>query len=227
VKIRIEDTNLIKISEIFTKSLQAEIAETISKNNLTEHLVGFFESETHLHTQRVSDFARLIAIYLELSDKQIAEICEVAPFHDLGKLATPQHILAAPRKLTSEEFLIIKEHSGVGFELLQNRGHAILDLAAIVAHEHHEKWNGEGYPRGLKGDKIHLYARIVAGADVLDALLSRRCYKTAWKKSDIYDFFNDQTGKHFDPQVGNIIVNYFEEFYAYNEKTYYCQDLVD
>jgi response regulator RpfG family c-di-GMP phosphodiesterase len=103
-----------------------------------------------------------------------------APMHDIGKIATPDAVLLKPGRLTPEEWEIMKQHPTVGLQILDGSQRPILKAAAVIAHQHHEKYDGSGYPQGLKGEDIHPYARIVAVADVFDALTHKRCYKEAW-----------------------------------------------
>ncbi|WP_373364755.1 HD-GYP domain-containing protein [Vibrio owensii] len=106
----------------------------------------------------------------------------------------------------------MKRHTVKGYELLNNREGEITKLAAIVAHEHHERWDGTGYPNGLKGAEIHLFARIVAIADVFDALLSERCYKLAWTVEEVVDLFTREKGKHFDPTLSQLLLEHLDDF---------------
>lgn len=220
MKIEIEDIDLIEISSIFTFELQEKVAEILRENNLQEHLVDFFKSETHYHTSRVQIFSMEIAKDLGLSEKEIREVCEIAPFHDFGKLLTPSEVLNKPSSLTPEEFEIIKEHPRKGFDLLNNQDNDLLDLAAVVAHEHHEHYDGKGYPSGLKGEEIHIYSRIVAVADVLDSLLSPRVYKSPWSNDKVRDFFEARGGKQFDPEIIDILMNDFDKYAKLHEKIY-------
>jgi len=113
----------------------------------------------------------------------------------------PDSVLKKPGKLTEEEFDVMKSHTVIGYGLLKNSTRIILKSAAILAHEHHEKWNGKGYPQGLKGEEIHIYGRITAIADVFDALGSERVYKAAWELDRILNLFTEEKGHHFDPQI--------------------------
>lgn len=212
MKLEIEDISLLEISAVFTKEYEPIIIEILRKNNLTEHMEGFFKSETHLHTNRVSSYSALLAEYYGLPNKQIEEVRKIAPFHDFGKLKIPEKILNKPKKLTEEEFETIKSHPKIGFDLLIGYSE-FLDTAALVAYEHHERWDGKGYPLKIKGDKIFIYSRIVACADVLDSLLSKRCYKVGWSKESVREHFKNESGKHFDPILAKIVVDNFEEFY--------------
>ena len=132
--------------------------------------------------------------------------------HDIGKVAIPDNILNKPGKLTSEEYDIMKTHSTVGYEMLKGSKRKLLKMASIVAYTHHEKWDGTGYPRGLKGEEIHIYGRITALADVFDALGSYRCYKPKWEDEKIFELFRNERGKHFDPKLIDIFFEHLDEF---------------
>ena len=193
--LKVEDKSLLELSNLYCNTLQEEILEIIRKNNLTDKMEGFFKSETNLHIHRVSDFACFIAKKMGLSNNLIETIAKVAPLHDFGKLKIDYKILTKPGKLTNEEFEIIKTHSKIGYKLLSGTNNKVLDLAALVALQHHEKWNGTGYPNGLSGHRIHLVSRIVAAADVLDSLISDRCYKKGWEKEKVRALFKEQQGE--------------------------------
>jgi len=137
--------------------------------------------------------------------------------HDIGKVAIEDDILKKPGKLTSEEFEIMKKHTQIGYDMLKSSQKAILKIAAIVACEHHEKYDGTGYPNRLKGEEIHIYGRITAVADVFDALGSERCYKKAWDDQKIFQFFKDEKGKHFDPVLIDIFFNNLDKFLQIRE----------
>lgn len=139
-------------------------------------------------------------------------LTHASPIHDIGKVAIPDSILMKPGKLTPEEFEIVKTHTTIGYNLLKNSKREILKAAAIVAHEHHERYDGKGYPRGLKGDEIHIYGRIAAVADVFDALGSSRVYKKPWVINDILKYFKDERGKHFDPDLVDILFDNLDLF---------------
>ena len=121
--------------------------------------------------------------------------------HDIGKIGIPDNILNKPGKLTPEEFEIMKTHAQIGYEMLKHSNKPILKTAAIVSKEHHEKYNGKGYPEGKKGEDIHIYGRITAVADVFDALGSDRVYKKAWDDDRIFKLFKEERGEHFCPKV--------------------------
>ncbi|NHN31295.1 HD domain-containing phosphohydrolase [Paenibacillus agricola] len=182
--------------------LSNEIEETQKEIIFTMGEIGESRSkETGNHVKRVAEYSYLIAIGLGMEQEE-ADLLKIAsPMHDIGKVAIPDSVLKKPGKLTDEEFDIMKSHTDIGYGLLKNSTRRILKTAAIVAHQHHEKWNGHGYPQKLKGDDIHIYGRITAIADVFDALGSERVYKQAWELDRILNLFKEERGEHFDPQV--------------------------
>jgi len=159
----------------------------------------FRDPETGAHIQRMAYYSQAIAKGLDLDESVQKLILEAAPMHDVGKIGIPDYILLKPGKLTPEEFEVMKGHARLGHELLNNSGSEILRAGAQIAISHHEKYDGSGYPRGLKGNDIPLFGRIVAVADVFDALTSERPYKKAWSLEDAVHFLEEGRGKHFDP----------------------------
>ncbi len=157
--------------------------------------------ETGQHVRRVAEYCRLIALGMGLSEHE-SEIIEIAsPLHDFGKIGIPDSILHKPGKLDGAEWEVMKTHAQIGSELLSTSKREILKAASIIAGQHHEHWNGKGYPKGLQGEEIHIYARIAAVADVFDALGSKRCYKPAWTMEKIIELLNEQKGQQFDPAI--------------------------
>lgn len=159
----------------------------------------FRDPETGAHIQRMAYYSQAIALGLGLEDTTQKLILEAAPMHDVGKIGIPDYILLKPGKLTPEEFEVMKGHARLGYELLKESASEILQAGAQIAISHHEKYDGSGYPRGLKGNDIPLFGRIVAVADVFDALTSERPYKKAWSLEDARRFLEEGRGKHFDP----------------------------
>ncbi|MCR8631071.1 HD domain-containing phosphohydrolase [Paenibacillus radicis (ex Xue et al. 2023)] len=182
--------------------LSNEIEETQKEIIFTMGEIGESRSkETGNHVKRVAEYSYILALGLGMSEEE-AELLKIAsPMHDIGKVAIPDAVLKKPGKLTEEEFDIMKSHTDIGYGLLKNSNRHILKTAAIVAHQHHEKWNGRGYPTGLSGENIHIYGRITAIADVFDALGSERVYKAAWELDRILNLFKEESGEHFDPKV--------------------------
>jgi putative two-component system response regulator len=159
----------------------------------------FRDPETGAHIQRMAHYSQIIARGLDLDAGKQKLILEAAPMHDVGKIGIPDYILLKPGKLTFEEFEVMKGHARLGHELLKDSRSEIMQAGAEVAISHHEKYDGSGYPHGLKGQAIPLFGRIVAVADVFDALTSERPYKKAWPLEDAVRFLEEGRGKHFDP----------------------------
>jgi len=182
-----------------------EIGETRSK-------------ETGNHVKRVAMYSKELALLYGLSQKEADKLQMASPMHDIGKVGIADAILNAPRKLTKEEFEIMKTHATLGYEMLKCSNKPILQAAAIVAYEHHEKFDGSGYPRGTSGENIHIYGRITAVADVFDALGSERVYKKAWELEKILKLFKEESGKHFDPKLVTLFLNNLDKFLLIRDK---------
>lgn len=178
-----------------------EIGETRSK-------------ETGNHVKRVAEYSLLLAQLSGLDSEQCHLIKMASPMHDIGKVAIPDDILLKPGKLNENEWEVMKTHASIGYNLLKDSERPILKAAAIVAGHHHEKWNGKGYPNGLKGNDIHIFGRITALADVYDALASDRVYKKAWPIEDVIDLIRNEQGEHFDPHLVDLFMEHYQEFDA-------------
>lgn len=176
-----------------------EITETRSK-------------ETGYHVKRVAEYSSLLASLLGLPEEEVELIRLASPMHDVGKVAIPDAILNKPGKYTPEEYNAMKKHAQIGHEMLKNAKGDLFQAAATIALQHHEKFDGTGYPLGLRGEDIHLYARISAIADVFDALGSDRVYKAAWPLEDIIELFQNERGKHFDPLMIDIFMKNLDKF---------------
>jgi putative two-component system response regulator len=174
----------------------------------------FRDPETGAHIQRMAHYSRLIAAGIGLDTVQQELILEAAPMHDVGKLGTPDAILLKPGKLTPEEFAVMKQHATIGWEILRDSAAPTLKTAAEIAYTHHEKFDGSGYPRGLKGEEIPLFGRIVAIADVFDALTSARPYKKAWEFDAAWEFIRENRGSHFDPHCADTFLARRDEVLA-------------
>ena len=174
---------------------QSEVIQTLSE------VVESRSKETANHVKRVCEYAYYLARKSGLDESESTTLKYASPLHDIGKIGIPDSVLLKPGKLSDEEFEVITSHATMGYNILKNSTRPILKAAAIVAHEHHEKYDGTGYPRGLKEREIHIYGRIVAIADVFDALAHRRCYKEAWTLKESMDYMNAHKGSHFDPKL--------------------------
>ncbi len=170
--------------------------------------------ETGNHVKRVAKLSALLAKYRGLSHREVEMIEIISPMHDVGKISVPESILDKPGKLTDQEWEVMKLHTTAGYNLLKSGAGDITNLAAIIANEHHERWDGTGYPNGKVGDEIHLFARITAVADVFDALLSARCYKEPWPLDMVVDLFERECGYQFDPQLTKLLLKHLPEFVA-------------
>ncbi|MEE9354909.1 MAG: HD domain-containing phosphohydrolase [Methylococcaceae bacterium] len=177
---------------------------------LTE-LMEATSDETGKHIKRMAELSRLLAMY-HLNQEDADTIFDAAPMHDIGKMMVPHEILHKPGKYTPDEFAIMKQHTTNAYQLLRSSQRKLMMAAAIISHEHHERWDGKGYPRGLKGDEIHIYGRIVAVADVLDALTHKRCYKAAWLFDEAVDYMKAHKGTQFDPDLIDILLTNIDEF---------------
>jgi putative two-component system response regulator len=163
------------------------------------------DNETGLHIIRMSKFSQMLALEMGLPENESEMLLQASPMHDVGKIGISDNILLKPGKLTKEEFETMKTHTSIGADILANSDSEVLEMAQKIAITHHEKWNGKGYPNGLKGAEIPLIGRIVAICDVFDALTSERPYKHAWPVQEAIDEIVSQKGEHFDPEV----VEYF------------------
>ena len=204
-------TEIVKLNEEIEETQReiiyamGEIGETRSK-------------ETGNHVKRVALYSKELALLYGLQLKEADILHMASPMHDIGKVGIPDAILNAPRKLTKEEFVVMKTHAQLGYDMLKHSNKPILKAAAIVAGEHHEKWDGSGYPKSLQGEEIHIYGRITAVADVFDALGSERVYKKAWELEKILELFKEQSGRHFDPQLVELFLRNLDTFTAIRDK---------
>lgn len=201
------------------KDLNKEIEDTQKEIIFTMGAIGESRSkETGNHVKRVAKYSELLALLYGMN-KDEAELLKLSsPMHDIGKVAIPDSILKKNGKLTEEEFEYMKSHATLGYDMLKQSHRIILKTASIVAYEHHEKWDGSGYPRAIKKEEIHIFGRITAIADVFDALGSDRCYKSAWEDKNIIKFFEDEKGKHFDPKLVTLFLNNFKDFVKIRDK---------
>ena len=200
-----------KLKEV--NELSKEIEDTQKEVIFTMGAIGESRSrETGNHVKRVAEYSKLFAVYYGLSEEDAELLKQVSPMHDIGKVAIPDSVLNKPGRLSFDERLIMNSHAQIGYEMLRYSSRKLLKMAATVAYEHHENWDGKGYPRGLKGEEIHIYGRITAIADVFDALGSERVYKKAWSNEKIFELFREERGKQFDPKLIDIFFEHVDEF---------------
>ncbi|MEZ5541696.1 MAG: response regulator [Pseudomonadota bacterium] len=198
-----------KIISDRSRWLERRVAEATSEIRMRERETllrlaragEYRDEETGNHIIRMAKYSRIIAEELGLSRDEAEVIEMAAPMHDIGKIGIRDDILLKPGKLTPEEFEVMKTHTIIGYEILKDSPSKFLQMGGIIALGHHEKYDGSGYPYGKKGDEIPIEARIVAVADVFDALVSERPYKNAWSTSAALEYMQSHRGRHFDPQV--------------------------
>ncbi len=220
----LKDRNALLGAEVDRRMQENEMIQTASIRALA-HLAEIRDSETGNHILRTQAYVHLLATRLKghprfaatLSNRYIELVSRSAPLHDIGKVGIPDSILLKPGKLTPEEWEIMKTHAQLGAEAIamaerdMNEPLEFLALAKEIAHWHHERWDGSGYPDGLKGDEIPLSARLMALADVFDALINRRVYKAAMSFPEVRDIIAADRGRHFDPDLTDAFLGAYEE----------------
>lgn len=160
--------------------------------------------ETGNHVRRIAFICYELAKAYGLSELEAEKLMFAAPLHDVGKVGIPDNILNKPEGLNEQEWQVMQTHASIGFNILKGSKRAIVQVGAIIARDHHEKWDGSGYPDGKQGEQIHIYARIAALADVYDALRHRRCYKDAWTLEQVLAEIESQAGKQFEPKLVTV-----------------------
>ncbi len=232
--------NLTKIVEQHTQSLETRVQERTHEISQTRDVVFFTlarlaesrDSETGEHLERIESYTRLLVEWLsqngsyqsELTDHHCDLICRSSILHDIGKVGIPDSVLLKPSRLTREEFEIMKDHTRIGAEALEDSAlHSsacdFLSIAAEIARYHHERFNGTGYPHGISGDEIPLAARIVAVADVFDALTSERVYKKAMPAEEARMLIISESGEHFDPEIIVAFEAQWDHFKQFSQRS--------
>ncbi|MCS6810312.1 MAG: response regulator, partial [Tepidimonas sp.] len=174
----------------------------------------FKDNETGRHVIRMSHYSRLIALELGASPRYAETLLAAAPMHDIGKIGVPDAILLKPGKLDEGEWAVMRQHPQMGADIIGDDPSPLLRMARTIALQHHEKWDGSGYPHGLKGEAISAEARIVAVADVFDALTSARPYKPAWPRERALAFLQEQSGRHFWPDAVQALLRRLDDIWA-------------
>lgn len=187
---------------------QTEIVQTLSD------VVETRSVETSRHTRRVGECAGLMAELLGMTPADVDLLRQVAPMHDLGKVGIPDAVLNKPGPLTPEEYDWVKAHTTIGYNLLKGSSRPLLKTAAVVCLQHHERWDGGGYPQGLVGEEVTLLSRIVGVVDVFDAVSHDRPYKSAWPPDRVYEYIAKQRGVQFDPVLADVLLGHFSAFQA-------------
>jgi HD-GYP domain-containing protein (c-di-GMP phosphodiesterase class II) len=191
--------------ELHRALTELEIAQSETVRRLSM-AVEFRDEDTGAHIERIGRFSTLLADRVGLGEELCERLSYAAPLHDVGKVAIPDAILLKPGPLTAQERAIVETHAEEGHRLLRGSSSSILDMAATIALSHHEKWDGSGYPRGLAGEEIPIEGRIVAVADVFDALTSDRVYRTAYSVEQAVALMREQRARHFDPRLLDIFL---------------------
>ncbi len=176
------------------------------------------DNETGLHVIRMSHYSRVLALAAGFSELAADDLLNAAPMHDVGKIGIPDAILQKNGKLDTEEWQVMRQHAQIGADIIGEHDSGLLQMARSIALTHHEKWDGSGYPNGLKGEEIPLTGRIVAIADVFDALTSVRPYKPAWSVEETLELLRRESGKHFDPQLVELFLACMPEILAIKER---------
>jgi response regulator RpfG family c-di-GMP phosphodiesterase len=194
-------------------ALKKEIEDTQKEVIFTMGAIAESRSkETGNHVKRVAEYTKLLALYYGIQENEAEMLKQASPMHDIGKVAIPDAVLNKPGRFNDEERDIMNTHAQLGYDMLKMSNRSLLKMASIVAYQHHEKYDGTGYPNNLKGEDIHIYGRITALADVFDALGSARVYKEAWDDDRIFKLFKEERGKHFDPKLIDIFFDHLDEF---------------
>ncbi len=212
-----EDVTLLQHLSLFIAS---NIENTMLHNRLKKageeviyrlsYATKYKDPETQSHIIRVGLYAEEMARHLGWESDQLELIRLAAPMHDIGKVGIPDKILQKPGKLDDEEWHVMQMHAQYGYDILKGGDSDVMKMAALVALDHHEKWNGFGYPNKKRAEEISIYGRLTALSDVFDALTSKRCYKEAWSYERAADLIKEESGEHFDPYLSEIFLKNFE-----------------
>ncbi|AMW33006.1 HDIG domain-containing protein [Fervidobacterium changbaicum] len=226
-----KELNTLEISYVrsLLKNLQRSVISTRYPDVEEEFVIMLSKvveaksEETGDHVNRVAELSGYLAEALGFNSSDANLIKKASALHDIGKVGVPDYILNKPEKLNDKEFAVIKEHSMIGFEILRDSTLNVFEIGAVVALEHHERWDGTGYPYGLQGEEIAIEARIVQVADVFEALTHARCYRPAWPVEKAVEYMNDMKGQQFDPKVVEAFNKHLKDMIAivtsrYNEE---------
>lgn len=233
LKAKVRNLSELKRSQNLLKNFNQQLQSEVTKATQTlierEHetlrvlsnTAEYRDPETASHIARVANYSKMLARAYGMSQEEQDIVFYASPLHDIGKVGISDTILLKPGRLSEEEFDIMKKHSAIGHEILRNAQNVYLQSGAIISITHHEKYDGTGYPHGLRGSDIHVYGRITAIADVFDALTSLRPYKKAWSFDEAMVFIREQSGKHFDPELVDLFLANIDEvrviYHQYDE----------
>ncbi len=227
---RMRNVSKLKLSQLilddFNHQLENEVAKAthtlIQREKEALHVLSnaaeYKDPETASHVSRVAHYSKLLAKASGLEPEEQEIVFNASPLHDIGKVGISDAILLKPGKLEAEEMRMMQEHTKIGMKILESSENPFLKAGAIIAYTHHEKFDGSGYPHGLKGEEIHIYGRITAIADVFDALTSRRPYKEPWSFEEATAYLKEQSGKHFDPDLCELFIKNIDTVFSIYEK---------
>ncbi|MEO5340773.1 MAG: two-component system response regulator [Magnetococcus sp. MYC-9] len=207
---------------ILEETVQQRTTELRTTQLAIVHRLGraaeFRDNETGLHVIRMSHYAHILGVACGMTEAESGLLLHAAPLHDIGKIGIPDGILLKPGKLTADEFKIMQTHPEIGAAIIGKDESPLLKMAFLIAYTHHEKWDGSGYPRSLRGDEIPLVGRVVAIGDVFDALTTQRPYKEAWPVSQAVELLQQGSGHHFDPDLVHLFLDRMPEILLIKEK---------
>jgi response regulator RpfG family c-di-GMP phosphodiesterase len=201
-----------------------DIEASAHEDDASDPLVALREAleahsrESGNHVRRVAEYSRLLGRLAGLDARSAELLFLAAPLHDAGKIGVPDEVLHKPGPHTDAERAIMRTHVELGQRMLDQPGSPVAAAATIVAAQHHEHWDGRGYPKGLRGEQIHVFGRITALADVFDALLSPRCYKPSWPLHRALEYLTRNAGAHFDPTLVELFMRHLDQFLAIHDR---------
>ncbi len=208
--------NLYKLQTNLEREVESSVKEIKKLNSEMTYLAASIaemkSKETGQHLKRVSEISYMLAKYYGMDLQEAEKLKMASILHDIGKVAIPDSILNKPGPLDEQEWCLMKKHSELGYDMLRDSEFDLMKLASLIALEHHERWDGTGYPKGLKEEEISLVGRIVSVADVFDSLLDKRAYKEPWCEEDVREYFIQAEAKQFDPLINKILLENFETF---------------
>jgi response regulator RpfG family c-di-GMP phosphodiesterase len=223
--VRVEELGLVELFcrnvSIAMENLQLERDKEKAQNEMVVALSEAIEArsrETGNHVRRVAEYSRLLAQLSGLDEETAHLLYLAAPLHDAGKIAIPDAVLNKPGPHTDDEQVVMRQHAELGRRIFEEHHSPVLKAAAIVAGEHHERWDGNGYPNGYRGEQIHIFGRITALADVFDALTHERCYKEAWPLKRTLQYLVEERGRRFDPELVDIFMQNLDQFVAIHNR---------
>ncbi len=212
------EAEVAKRTEQLRQALKEVKARSLDTIYRLSRAAEYRDENTGVHILRMSHYSTAIARNMGLDDEYVESILYAAPMHDVGKIGIPDHILLKPGKLEADEWETMKQHTVIGAKILEDSDTEFMKLSEVIALTHHEKWDGSGYPKGLKGSDIHLAGRITAIADVFDALTSRRPYKEAFPVEKSLNIIGNSSGSHFDPRVVDSFMAIRDEILSIREQ---------